>query len=129
MQRWWRRSWRRGRRRRRRRRWRMMRRRRRTTVIKSNNPHLAGGEFPLQYNEFGSPVSPNSHLELRCETPRNRHFSQLWSWEFMNSTAGGLGAARIASVMVEIVTCITLVDGVINQFIGVSHILQGAPVR
>ena len=76
----------------------MRRRRRRTTVIKSNNPHLAGGEFPLQYNEFGSPVSPNSHLELRCETPRNRHFSQLWSWEFMNSTAGGLGAARIASV-------------------------------
>ena len=45
MQRWWRRSWRRGRRRRRR--WRMRRRRRRrrrTTVIKSNNPHLAGGE-------------------------------------------------------------------------------------
>ena len=42
MQRWWR-SWRRGRRRRRR--WRMRkRRRRRTTVIKSNNPHLAGGE-------------------------------------------------------------------------------------
>ena len=43
MQSWWSRSWGRGRRRRRRR-WRM-RRRRRTTVIKSNNPHLAGGEF------------------------------------------------------------------------------------
>ena len=41
MQRWWRRSWRRGRRRR----WRRSRRRRRTTVIKSNNPHLAGGEI------------------------------------------------------------------------------------
>jgi len=41
MQRWWRRRWRTRRRRRKRRR----RRRRSTTVIKSNNPHLAGGEL------------------------------------------------------------------------------------
>ena len=49
MQRWWRRSW-------RRRRWRMRRRRRRrTTVIKSNNPHLAGGEKQQKYIRFNPP--------------------------------------------------------------------------
>ena len=48
MQRWWRRSWRRRMRRRRRWRLRRRRRRRRTTVIKSNNPHLAGGEIGIK---------------------------------------------------------------------------------
>ena len=43
---WWRR--RRTRRRRR-------RRRRRTTLIKSNNPHLAGGELRTKLNKFPSP--------------------------------------------------------------------------
>ena len=52
MQTWSRRNWRRRkrRRRRRRRRWRRRRRMRRTALIKSNNPHLAGGEKIIMYS-------------------------------------------------------------------------------
>jgi len=50
MQRWWRR----------RRRSRRRRRRRRTTLIKSNNPHLAGGEKSDQRMQHPSHRLPNS---------------------------------------------------------------------
>ena len=89
MQRWWRRSWRRRRRRRRRWMMRRRRRRRRTTVMKSNNPHLAGGEIGIKKK------TNRDHIVSWRGYSRLRSGREHWAWmvvvEVRQGTLGGDG--------------------------------------